>query len=244
MEFKRLLAGLGFGGAAVRTVLREGEVRPGGVLAGTVHVEGGEVDLHIDEVTVGLQARAEMDKGEVEWDIELQLKHERVKDALELGSGARVDVPFELALPWETPLTRFRGRAIPGMGVGLYTQLHVSAAVDPEDLDPVAVAPLASQAAVLEAAEEAGLPVRRARLERGLVPGMEQRLPFYQQLCLGSAERGVDVDMVFVTGERSCRVAAERADGRGQAWRGAVDHDDPAPGVSGLTAWLEAAARS
>lgn len=243
MEFKRLLAGLGFGGAAVKTVLREGEVRPGGVLAGTVHVEGGEVDLHIDEVTVGLQARAEMDKGEVEWDIEMQLKHERIRDALELAEGAKVEVPFELELPWETPLTRYRGRPIRGMGVGLYTQLHVTAAVDPEDLDPVSVAPLASHTAVLDAVEAAGLPLRRARLERGTVPGVEQRLPFYQQLCFGSSERGVDVDLVFVTGEHACQVLAERRDGHGTPWRGSVDHADPAPGAAELSAWLESAAR-
>lgn len=66
MGFKRLLASLGAGGASVETVLTEVNVVPGGVVQGEVRIQGGSVDQEIEGLSVGLQARVEVEGNDQE----------------------------------------------------------------------------------------------------------------------------------------------------------------------------------
>lgn len=67
MAFKKLLASLGAGGASVETVLTEVNVVPGGVVQGEVRIQGGSVNQQIEGLSVGLQAKVEVENGDQEY---------------------------------------------------------------------------------------------------------------------------------------------------------------------------------
>jgi sporulation-control protein len=68
------------------------------------------------------------------------------------------------------------------MTMGLSTELEVARAVDKSDLDAVAVHPLPAQERIMEALQRLGFRFSRADVERGRVYGVEQHLPFYQEI--------------------------------------------------------------
>ncbi|MDA8371374.1 MAG: sporulation protein [Nocardiopsaceae bacterium] len=212
MAFKRILAGLGFGGATVETVLAEENMFPGGVVRGHVHIEGGSVDQHVQRLTVGMQVRAEVERGDSEYQQDLEFARIQVGGELHLRPGARLSVPFELKVPWEAPISMYRGRYLRGMRVGVNTRLHVAAGVDPGDLDPVAVHALDTQTAIMDALDKLGFSFVKADAERGRIRGVRQRLPFYQEIEYRSPRRyrGLnELELTFITDERGCDVLLE-----------------------------------
>src|SRR5919112_1056875 len=100
-----------------------------------------------------------------------------------IGGGEHpVDIAFEFAVPWETPITEEYGQHLYGMTMGLSTELEVARAVDKSDLDAVAVHPLPAQERILDALLRLGFRFSRADVERGRVYGAQQQLPFYQEI--------------------------------------------------------------
>jgi len=99
-----------------------------------------------------------------------------------LDPNARYDVGFRFDVPWETPITEVYGQHLHGMTMGLSTELEVARAVDKSDLDAVAVHPLPAQERILDALLRLGFRFSRADVERGRVYGVEQQLPFYQEI--------------------------------------------------------------
>jgi sporulation-control protein len=187
MGFRRLLASLGAGGASVETELAQADVVPGGVVQGTVRIQGGSVDQRIEGLSVGLQARVEVEGenaqgNDTEYHQDIEFHRQQVGGAFELAPGAAYDVPFTLEVPWETPVTMFLGRHLTGMNVGVTTELQIARAVDKGDLDPVNVHPLPAQQALLDAFGQLGFAFRSADLEKGRIRHTRQRLPFYQEI--------------------------------------------------------------
>ncbi|CAM5291274.1 hypothetical protein SALBM311S_09424 [Streptomyces alboniger] len=68
------------------------------------------------------------------------------------------------------------------MHIGVSTELEIARAVDSGDLDPVNVHPLPAQKAILDAFIQLGFRFKNADMERGLIRGTRQRLPFYQEI--------------------------------------------------------------
>ncbi|MFW5415685.1 sporulation protein [Nocardiopsis sp. CNT-189] len=234
MEFgRRLLATLGIGGAKVYSE-PVGPVRPGEVLRGSVLIAGGDAAQRIDDLTVGLQARAMMDKGETEWDVILEFARAHVETGIDIASGERKKLDFELAVPYEAPLTRLDGTPISGMGVGLDTRLHLHGAVDAADLDPVDVEPLPAQLAVVEALRERGAELERAVLHRGPGPLGAPEDFFHQSLEYGIADR--HLSLVMRADAEGCEVAVVVAGRRGPARQVRVEGADPEPGLRELLA--------
>lgn len=212
MVLKRLLAGIGFGGASVETSLASPVTTPGGSLRGTVVIEAGDVEQRVEQLTVGLQARVETEIGDHEVNNDMEFHRVRLGDAVVLSPGQRFQVPFDLFVPWETPITVHRGRQLHPMRLGVNTRLHVAGAVDPGDLDPVAVEPLPSQAAVLDSLFSLGFTFKHADLERGRINRTRQRLPFYQEIEFRSPRRyrGLEeLELSMVTDEHGMDVVLE-----------------------------------
>ncbi|GAA3754048.1 sporulation protein [Salinactinospora qingdaonensis] len=212
MAFKRLLAGLGFGGASVETVLRDANVVPGSVVAGEVHIEGGDVDQQVDALTVGLQAKVEVESGDQEYQQDIEFHRQQIGGELDLRAGARYTVPFELGVPWETPVTTHQGVHLHKMNLGVNTQLRIAKAIDPGDLDPVAVHPLPAQQAILDALGRIGFRFKNADMERGHVRGTRQRLPFYQEIEFYAPPhyQGLnELELTFISDERAVDVVLE-----------------------------------
>ncbi|MGW1074206.1 sporulation protein [Streptomyces sp. NPDC002537] len=212
MGFKKLLASLGAGGASVETVLFDENVVPGGVVRGEVRVQGGSVAQEIQGLSVGLQARVEVEGGEEEYEQDVEFTRIQLGGAFEVRAGAVHVVPFGLEVPWETPATTFLGRHLTGMHLGVTTHLAIARAVDSGDLDPVHVHPLPAQQAILGAFGRLGFAFKSADLERGRIRGTRQRLPFYQEIEFRVPERyrGLsEVELSFVADGREMDVVLE-----------------------------------
>jgi sporulation-control protein len=212
MGFKKLLASMGAGGASVETVLTEANVVPGGVVQGEVRIQGGSVPQQIEGLSVGLQARVEIEGGDHEVKQDIEFTKKRLGGAFEVQPGAVHAVPFGLEIPWETPVTMFLGRHLTGMNVGVTTELEIARAVDSGDLDPVNVHPLPAQQAILDAFGNLGFRFKSADLERGHIRGTRQRLPFYQEIEFYAPQqyRGLNmVELTFVADDREMDVILE-----------------------------------
>jgi len=212
MAFKKLLASLGAGGASVETVLTEVNVVPGGVVQGEVRIQGGSVNQAIEGLSVGLQARVEVESGDQEYKQDVEFTKVRLGGAFELQAGAVHAVPFGLEIPWETPVTMIDGQELRGMHIGVTTELAIARAVDSGDLDPINVHPLPAQQAILDAFIQLGFRFKSADMERGHIRGTRQKLPFYQEIEFypPSQYRGLNqVELSFVADEHAMDVVLE-----------------------------------
>ncbi|MHC5263857.1 sporulation protein [Streptomyces sp. UC4497] len=212
MGFKRLLASLGAGGASVETVLTEVNVVPGGVVQGEVRIQGGSVDQEIEGLSVGLQARVEVEGNDQETKQDIEFTKVRLGGAFELKAQAVHAVPFGLEIPWETPVTMIDGQQLRGMNIGVTTELEIARAVDSGDLDPINVHPLPSQQALLDAFIRIGFRFKSADMERGHIRGTRQKLPFYQEIEFHPPQqyRGLNqVELSFVADDREMDVVLE-----------------------------------
>ncbi|MEW2634472.1 sporulation protein [Streptomyces sp. NPDC048389] len=212
MGFKRLLASLGAGGASVETELAEANVVPGGVVQGEVRIQGGSVDQQIEGLSVGLQARVEVEGGDQEVKQDIEFTKQRLGGAFEVKAGAVHVVPFGLEIPWETPITTIEGQNLRGMNIGVTTELEIARAVDSGDLDPINVHPLPAQQAILDAFVQLGFRFKSADMERGHIRGTRQRLPFYQEIEFLPPQqyRGLNqVELTFVADDREMDVILE-----------------------------------
>ncbi|GAA3487842.1 sporulation protein [Streptomyces cremeus] len=250
MVFKKLLGSLGVGGPTVDTVLDPGAVRPGSSLTGQVHLKGGSADFDIEQITLELVARveAEHDGGETEG--VAAFGRFTVGGGFRLAAGEQRSVPFGLALPWETPITELYGQAL-GIVLGVRTELAVAGAKDKGDLDPLAVAPLPVQEAVLEALGQLGFGFKTADLEYGHIRGTGQQLPFYQEIELAPAPQYAyamrELEVTFLAHPGGMEVVLEAdkpggffSSGRDVVNRHVVSHDgaDQRDWNTVVDAWL------
>ncbi|QIP87165.1 sporulation protein [Streptomyces sp. Tu 2975] len=212
MGFKKLLASMGAGGASVETELTEANVVPGGVVQGEVRIQGGSVDQQIEGLSVGLQARVEVEGGDQEVKQDIEFTKQRLGGAFVVKAGAVHVVPFGLEIPWETPVTTIEGQRLRGMDIGVTTELEIARAVDSGDLDPIHVHPLPAQQAILDAFVQLGFRFKSADMERGHIRGTRQRLPFYQEIEFLPPQqyRGLNqVELTFVADDREMDVILE-----------------------------------
>src|SRR4051812_14474815 len=118
--FQKVLASFGQGGAKVDATLQDHNVRPGGPLRGQVLLVGGQVDQEVEGLGVTLLARVEQtdERGAVEH-VALPFQNVNLASNAVVKAGQQVTVPFEIQLPWETPITTVLGKHLTGMAVGL-----------------------------------------------------------------------------------------------------------------------------
>ncbi|MFI5621109.1 sporulation protein [Streptomyces sp. NPDC051567] len=212
MGFRKLFASLGAGGASVDTVITEPNVVPGGIVQGEVRIQGGSVEQRIEGLSVGLQARVEVEGGEQEHKQDIVFTTQRLGDAFQIEAGALHVVPFGLEIPWETPVTHVGGQHLHGMNIGVSTELEIARAVDAGDLDAINVHPVPAQQAILDAFAQLGFRFRSADMERGHIRGTRQTLPFYQEIEFlpPSQYRGLNqVELTFVSDGREMDVVLE-----------------------------------
>ncbi|WP_206791526.1 sporulation protein [Amycolatopsis sp. MtRt-6] len=205
--FQKVLATFGSGGARIDARLLDSTAAPGRPLHGEVLLLGGEVDQEIKGLSVTLLARVQVDGGKTE-DLPFGTQHLVGKETIQ--AGRQVRVPFEVPLPWETPVTSVYAKPLAGMAVGVRAELDLAAAVsDPFDADAVAIEPLPAQKRVLDALSRIGFTFREAVLEQGRVDGARQQLPFFQEIRFTPSPRFASVfSQVAVT----FLTSAERTD--------------------------------
>jgi sporulation-control protein len=176
--FKKMMRAFGVGGPSVDTVLANPNTRPGLSLDGQVQLLGGDHDVTVEQIVLGLVTRVESDHG----DGLVAFHRLPVAGMFLLRAGERRDLPFTFPVPWEAPVTDVYGGRLPGMVMGLRTEVFVAQSVDKGDLDEVAIHPLPAQERILDAFAALGFRFARADLEHGGIYGVRQELPFYQEI--------------------------------------------------------------
>jgi sporulation-control protein len=180
--FKKMLRAFGVGGPKVDTVLSTLTTYPGQAVSGQVNVQGGDHEVTIEHITLGLVTRVEVETQDSEYDTTVEFHRQQVASGFHLPAGQGMSIPFSFPIPWETPVTRVFGQPLHGMTMGVRTELAVAKALDKGDLDPLAVEPLPSQVVLLDAVSRLGFRFKGADLERGRIRGAQQTLPFYQEI--------------------------------------------------------------
>ncbi|MFU8849740.1 sporulation protein [Micromonospora sp. SL1-18] len=226
MVFKKMLSAFGVGGPSVDTVLANPNTRPGLTLDGHVNLVGGDAPASIEQISVGLVTRVEVESGGAEHAGLVEFHRLPVSGRLELAPKQQLAIPFKLAVPWETPVTDVYGQRLHGMTMGLRTEVAVARAVDKSDLDHVAVHPLPIHERILEAFQALGFGFKHADLERGHLYGVQQTLPFYQEIEFFAAPQYAqvvnEVELTFVTSQQGVDVILE-CDKRGGFFTGGQD---------------------
>ncbi|NBE85076.1 sporulation protein [Micromonospora rubida] len=213
MVFKKMLSAFGVGGPTVDTVLTNPNTRPGLALEGRVNLVGGDASAAIEQIVVGLVTRVEMESGDSEYAGVMEFHRLPVAGAFELAPKQQLSLPFQLPMPWETPITDVYGQRLHGMTMGLRTEVAVARAVDKSDLDQVNVHPLPVQERILDAFARLGFRFKGADLERGHIRGTQQTLPFYQEIEFFAAPQYAqainEVELTFVTSSQGIDVVLE-----------------------------------
>ncbi|SCL31731.1 sporulation-control protein [Micromonospora nigra] len=226
MVFKKMLSALGVGGPSVDTVLTNPNSRPGLTLDGQVNLLGGEAPANIEQVVLGLVTRVEIEGGDSEYAGIMEFHRQVVGGPLQLAPKQQFSIPFQLPVPWETPITDVYGQRLHGMTMGLRTELAIARAVDKSDLDQVNIHPLPVHERILEAFSRLGFRFKNADLEHGRIHGVHQTLPFYQEIEFFAAPQYAqtitEVELTFVTSPHGVDVVLE-CDKRGGFLTGGHD---------------------
>lgn len=150
MVFRKLMAAFG-AGVEVDTVLSNATVRPGEALRGVVNFKSGGSDYKVDGITIDLTAVVEVESGDSEYKTTYSFLRQQVAGSFQLAAGASHSQPFEIPVPWETPISAIGGHPLHGMRLGVQTELALAGALDKGDLDPLYVTPLPAQEHVIAA---------------------------------------------------------------------------------------------
>lgn len=213
MVFKKMLGAFGVGGPKVDTVLPDPNTRPGAPLTGHVNVTGGSHDVDVEDITLSLVTRIEVEGGGGEHGAIGEFHRIAVSGPMRLAEGRQMSLPFQIVMPWETPITDVYGQRLRGMTMGVRTEVSIARAVDKGDLDPVSVHPLPAQERILAAFAGLGFRFKNADLEYGQIHGVHQTLPFYQEIEYFPAPQYAhainEVELTFVTNPHTVEVILE-----------------------------------
>ena len=191
MVFRSLRRRMGVGGPAVDTVLDDPSTRPGETLTGAVHLTGGDRDREIERVRLTLVTRTGARA--------VELVSQDVAGEFRLAKHASLEVPLRLFVPLTTPVTHVFGERVPGLAVGVRTDLEVAFAADPDDLDHIAVHPPEAEAAALDAFRELGFRFKAAQPAPQVFEFWTA--PQYQALAtevsVGFTTRAGDLDVIL-----------------------------------------------
>jgi sporulation-control protein len=213
MAFRKFLSSLGLNAPSVETVVENPGVLPGETLRCVVTVVGGAADTDIERLRLDLVVRAESREADdsTAWRNPYPVAAAGF-GAFRLAAGATVTQRVDLRVPWEMPLTHWRGARIPGGRAAVRTELAIDNAVDRGDFDEIAVHALPAQDAILRAYTDLGFRLHEAEVKVGSLeraPHMRARQtqPYWQEIDFfypPSWNRGrQELETVFVAREDS-----------------------------------------
>ncbi|WP_283133497.1 sporulation protein [Rhizohabitans arisaemae] len=179
MIFRKLKAAFG-AGVDVDTVLQNAQVRPGDLLRGQVNFRSESTDYSVDAITLDLIAEVEVESGDSEYKTNYSFSRTTVASRFKLAAGSAQSIPFEIPVPWETPISAVNGQPLRGMKLGVKTELELAGSLDKGDLDPLFVNPLPAQERFMRATDQLGFGFKKADLEKGTLVGSQ--MPFFQEI--------------------------------------------------------------
>ncbi|HEU5139761.1 MAG TPA: sporulation protein [Bacillales bacterium] len=155
--FNKLKASIGIGAATVDTVVDQDTYAQGDTVSGTVKVKGGGVEQELNGIDLYFMTTVIVEGEDSEYEDEYCFEVVRVGSDIKVQPGQELDLPFSAELPLDTPITNGV------MNVWVRTQVDISMAVDPKDLDPLKVLPSKTYQSFLDAVGELGFHIRKVK---------------------------------------------------------------------------------
>lgn len=179
--FKQLLASAGIGACKIDTQLHNNQCVPGGSLKGAIQIQGGAVAQQINGFDLALMTRVKVkaDNGEFYQNFCLQRFH--LADAMLVEPGARHQLPFELRLTGELPVTHLPHHTVGK--VWLASEANIDMALDPSDNDVLRVEATPLMLNCIDAMLALGYQLQKIDVEKGYlqVPGKRSSIGCYQE---------------------------------------------------------------
>ncbi|HLM46391.1 MAG TPA: sporulation protein [Myxococcaceae bacterium] len=203
--FNQLLASIGIGSAKVDTRLKGGQVRVGEQLEGTVHIQGGSTEQHIDNIYLHLMTQYTQEQNDQTVKVNTVVTKWQLSSAFTIHAGESKQVPFAFTVPLNTPVSASRAP------VWLQTGLDIDSAVDPGDSDRLQVLPHPHMQAVLDAVTSMGFQPKTvtneysSRLGRGLP--FVQEFEFYPSSSFRGSVK--ELELVFFIEPEGVEVIVE-----------------------------------
>ncbi|HEX7063595.1 MAG TPA: sporulation protein [Bacillales bacterium] len=155
--FNKLKASIGIGAATVDTVVDNDTYTQGETVSGTVKVKGGDVEQELNGIDLYFMTTVIVEGEDSEYEDEYCFEVLRVGSDIKVQPGQDLDLPFSTDLPLDTPITNGV------MQVWIRTQVDISMALDPKDLDPIKVLPSKTYQSFLDAVSELGFHIRKVK---------------------------------------------------------------------------------
>lgn len=201
LTLKKLGASIGIGSAKVDTLLHNSIYHQGEIMSGEIHIHGGNVEQEIDDIHLkilsrySLDTRYAVDRNRDRIPQEIEIASYRVVEEFEIKPKEILRFPFDIVLPYDTPIS------FHGCKVWIQTHVDIDDGLDSEDHDELKVAPHPKILKILEAISECGLTMDETDCE--YAPLLHQRLPFVQEFTFKPIRKDIAFDQVKVICQHS-----------------------------------------
>jgi sporulation-control protein len=181
MMLKQLLASAGIGACKIDTQLANNQCVPGGSLSGQILIQGGAVAQQINGFSLALMTRVKVKTDNGEHYQNFCLQRFRLSEAMLIEAGARHQLPFELRLSAELPVTHLPHHTVGK--VWLCTEADIAMALDPSDNDLLRIDASPLVLNCISAMLELGYQLQKVDVEKGYlqVPGKRSLSGCYQE---------------------------------------------------------------
>lgn len=181
--FNKLMSSLGLQGIKVDTILHTPVLHAGQNLQGEIYFQGASSSKNINGIYLELMTIAEVESGDSEFNQALCIARWHVSGAFELQAQQTHRFPFNLQLPFETPITEVAS-SYNATRVWLHTHLDVDWGLDATDRDYLRITPTPAMQAFLQAMQQCGFRLQSVDVEKGQLHGhhFNSTIGCYQEL--------------------------------------------------------------
>ncbi len=181
--FNKLISSLGLQGVKVDTILNTPILQAGQQLTGEILFQGASSNKNINGIYLNLMTSAEVESGDNEFTEALCIARWHVSGAFELQANQVHRFPFQVQLPFETPITEVVCSRN-ATRVWLHTHLDVDWGLDATDRDYLHIGPNPAMQAFLQAMQHCGYQLYSVDVEKGQLRGghFNSTIGCYQEL--------------------------------------------------------------
>jgi sporulation-control protein len=212
--FKKLLASVGIGNAAVDTILLTETLLPGNPFNCEIQIQGGNVEQTISGIDLYLMTQIKVETEEGKHHENLCLAQWRIQDTFTLAAQEKRIFPFHGTLPFETPITKL-SLTNHDTNVWLSTELNIDMGLDSSDKDLLLIHPTAIMQQVIKSVESHGFVLKKADVEKGFLNGghFQSISGGYQELEFSPAgwgfSRTQEIELSFVSDNHCTHLLVE-----------------------------------
>jgi sporulation-control protein len=198
--FKKWLTAVGIGSAKVDTRLTTDELIPGGLIAGEIHLSGGDADQSVSGLELALMTKVEVEGDDVKFMANHCLQSWRIPENFIIEAHTEKAIPFSYQLSAELPVT-VSGAKQQQTTLWLQTGVDIDLALDPKDQDFLRVYPSSPMQAVLDAMSELGFVLMQADVEKGYIntPTARTTSGCYQEFEFKPRRMGFSISEVEIS---------------------------------------------